>query len=138
MRYLTAALAVLILLLQYPLWLGKGGWLRVWDLDRQVAQHKEQNEKLKRRNNALDAEVRDLKQGFEAVEERARYELGMVRSDEIFFQVIPPVPGGSPAATSHLPAPAVSANPAAVSKSGTGPAGTGVNSSIDIKNPINP
>jgi cell division protein FtsB len=106
MRYLAAALAILILLLQYPLWLGKGGWLRVWDLDRQVAQHKGQNDRLRRRNNALDAEVSDLKQGFEAVEERARYELGMVRSDEIFFQVIPPVPGGAPVAASPGPDPA--------------------------------
>ncbi len=106
MRYLAAALAILILLLQYPLWLGKGGWLRVWDLDRQVAQHKGQNDRLRRRNNALDAEVSDLKQGFEAVEERARYELGMVRSDEIFFQVIPPVPTGAPVAASPGPGPA--------------------------------
>ena len=95
MRYLAAALAFIIVILQYPLWLGKGGWLRVWDLDRQVTVQKDQNEKLKRRNAALDAEVRDLKQGFEAVEERARYELGMVRPDEIFFQIIPPVPAGS-------------------------------------------
>lgn len=96
MRYLAAALAFIIVILQYPLWLGKGGWLRVWDLDRQVTVQKDQNEKLKRRNAALDAEVRDLKQGFEAVEERARYELGMVRPDEIFFQIIPPTPGVAP------------------------------------------
>lgn len=89
MRVLAAVLAFLIVVLQYPLWLGRGGWLRVWDLDRQVSAQKEQNEKLKRRNAALDAEVQDLKQGFEAVEERARSELGMVRQDEIFFQVIP-------------------------------------------------
>jgi cell division protein FtsB len=98
MRYLAAALAFIILILQYPLWLGKGGWLRVWDLDRQVTVQKDQNESLKRRNAGLDAEVRDLKQGFEAVEERARYELGMVRPDEIFFQVIPPGPGNLSAA----------------------------------------
>ena len=54
MRYLAAALAFIIVILQYPLWLGKGGWLRVWDLDRQVALQKEQNDKLKRRNAALD------------------------------------------------------------------------------------
>jgi cell division protein FtsB len=104
MRYLAAALGILIVVLQFPLWLGKGGWLRIWDLDRQVAQQKEQNDKLKRRNGALDAEVRDLKQGFEAAEERARYELGMVRQDEIFFQVIPPAPAG-PVAMPSLNAP---------------------------------
>ena len=67
MRVLAAVLAFLIVILQYPLWLGRGGWLRVWDLDRQVSAQKDQNDKLKRRNAALDAEVQDLKQGFEAV-----------------------------------------------------------------------
>ena len=102
MRLVALALAFLIVLLQYPLWLGKGGWLRVWDLDRQVTAQKQVNDRLRQRNAALDAEVRDLKQGFEAVEERARYELGMVRQDEIFFQILreaqpahqaPPTPG---------------------------------------------
>ena len=79
MRLVAVALAFFILVLQYPLWLGKGGWLRVWELDRQVSAQKDQNTKLQQRNAGLDAEVRDLKQGFEAVEERARYELGMVR-----------------------------------------------------------
>lgn len=90
MRLVAVALAFFILVLQYPLWLGKGGWLRVWELDRQVTAQKDQNTKLQQRNAALDAEVRDLKQGFEAVEERARYELGMVRQDEVFFQAVPP------------------------------------------------
>ena len=104
MRYLAAALAIIIVVLQYPLWLGRGGWLRVWDLDRQVALQKDQNEKLRRRNGALDAEVRDLKQGFEAVEERARYELGMVRPDEVFFQIIPPTVAGTPTIGASVPA----------------------------------
>jgi cell division protein FtsB len=93
MRTLAAALAGLIVLLQFPLWLGKGGWLRVWDLDRQVQGQKDQNAKVQKRNSALDAEVRDLKQGFDAVEERARYELGMVKQDEVFFQIVAPRPG---------------------------------------------
>jgi cell division protein FtsB len=113
MRYLAIALGILVLALQFPLWLGKGGWLRVWDLDRQVSVQKEQNDKLKRRNGALDAEVRDLKQGFEAAEERARSELGMVRSDEIFFQVIPAAPAASSAKAAQpggqTPAPAAPA-----------------------------
>ena len=89
MKLLAASLGVLILLLQYPLWLGKGGWMRVWDIDRQVRSQKEQNLRLQQRNAALDAEVRDLKQGFDAIEERARYELGMVKQDEVFFQIVP-------------------------------------------------
>lgn len=88
MRLLTLVLALLILLLQYPLWLGKGGWLRVWEVDRQVSVQKETNQKLDGRNASLDAEVRDLKQGLDAIEERARNELGMIKQDEIFFQVI--------------------------------------------------
>ena len=89
MRPLAAVLAALVLLLQYPLWLGKGGWLRVWDLDRQVQAQNDQNAKLRLRNEALDAEVRDLKQGLDALEERARYELGMVGYEETFFQLVP-------------------------------------------------
>ena len=90
MRALALILGGLIVLIQYPLWLGKGGWMRVWEIDRQVSAQKQANSKFQTRNRALDAEVRDLKQGTEAVEERARYELGMVKQDEIFFQVLPP------------------------------------------------
>ena len=90
MRVLALTLAALILLLQYPLWLGKGSWLRVWELDRQLQAQKTENARLEERNNVLDAEVRDLKQGFEAIEERARYELGMIRQDEVFFQIVRP------------------------------------------------
>jgi cell division protein FtsB len=78
----------LLVSIQYPLWLGKGGWLRVWEVDRQISAQREINTRLKTRNGAMEAEVRDLKQGFEAVEERARSELGMVKQDEIFFQVL--------------------------------------------------
>jgi cell division protein FtsB len=88
MRALAFTLAGLLLLIQYPLWLGKGGWARVWEHDRQLAAQKARNEALQGRNAALDAEVRDLKQGLEAVEERARFELGMIRQDEVFFQIV--------------------------------------------------
>jgi len=88
MRLLAIALAALVLLIQYPLWLGKGGVLRVWEMERQIEMQREVNGKLQVRNAALDAEVRDLKQGLEAVEERARSELGMIRKDEVFFQVL--------------------------------------------------
>ena len=87
MRWLAVALLVLIALLQHPLWLGKGGWLRVWDVDRQLRQQQEANKQLEKRNAGLDAEVRDLKQGYDAIEERARFELGMVRQDEVFVQI---------------------------------------------------
>ena len=96
MRVLTIVFAALILLLQYPLWLGKGGWLRVWEIDRQVNAQKDGNARLRVRNDALDAEVRDLKQGYDAIEERARYELGMIKQDEIFFQVVAPPPAPKP------------------------------------------
>ncbi len=88
MKALSYALAALLLALQYPLWIGKGSWLRVWELDRQLAQSREANARLKARNDALDADVRDLKEGREALEERARLELGMIRKDELFYQVV--------------------------------------------------
>ena len=87
MRILTGVLVALILAIQYPLWLGKGGWLRVWEVDRQLEAQQRKNARLETRNGGLAAEVKDLKQGHDAIEERARYELGMVKSDEVFFQV---------------------------------------------------
>ena len=72
MRLLFLVLFVLLGLIQYPLWMGKGGWFKVWDLQRQVAAQKETNEGLRARNAALEAEVRDLDGGTGAVEERAR------------------------------------------------------------------
>ena len=88
MRTLAGILGALIILVQFPLWLGKGGWLRVWEVDRQLDAQRGRNEQLQVRNQALDAEVRDLKQGLDALEERARYELGMIKSDEVFFQIV--------------------------------------------------
>ena len=93
MRWLTVGLIALVALLQYPLWLCKGGWLKVWEYDRQLQQQKEVTRKLEIRNAGLDAEVRDLKQGYDAIEERARFELGMVRQDETFVQIPEKVPG---------------------------------------------
>ena len=88
MKILAGILGALIVAIQLPLWLGKGGWLRVWELDQQVAAQRVQNTRLEARNAGIAAEVRDLKQGLEAVEERARYELGLVRPDEVFFQIV--------------------------------------------------
>jgi cell division protein FtsB len=91
-RLLAAVLVILIAAIQTPLWFGKGGWLRVWELDRQLGQVRKSNDELRARNAALDAEVRDLKTGYDAIEERARSELGMIRQDEVFYQVLEPGP----------------------------------------------
>jgi cell division protein FtsB len=88
MRWVSLILLTLILLWQYPLWLGKGGWIKVWELGRQVEAQKKINQQTKTRNTVLDAEVRDLKQGTEAIEERARSDLGMIKPGEVFFQVV--------------------------------------------------
>ena len=90
MRLIALCLVTLLLLIQYPLWLGKGGWLRTWDLDRQVVAAQKKNDELKARNAKLASEVSDLKDGTGAVEERARLELGMIKSDEIFVQIAQP------------------------------------------------
>jgi cell division protein FtsB len=88
MRRLPAAILVaLIVLLQWPLWFGKGGWLKVREVDRQLAAQRETNQRLEARNAGLEAEVRDLKTGLDAIEERARFELGLIRQDEIYVQV---------------------------------------------------
>ncbi|WP_308417736.1 cell division protein FtsB [Leeia oryzae] len=85
---LSLVFATLIVALQYPLWLGKGGWLKVWQHEAQLEQAQKANLALKNRNDALDAEVQDLKQGYDAIEERARNELGMIKQDELFIQIL--------------------------------------------------
>lgn len=89
MRLLAVSLFLLLLLIQYPLWLGQGSWLRVWKLDQQLALQKEINAGKRLRNEGLEAEAQDLRSGTSALEERARYSLGMVRDDEIFVQINP-------------------------------------------------
>jgi cell division protein FtsB len=109
MRLFTLGLLGLLVLIQWPLWLGKGGWLRVWELDRQLLAQHQTNARLLARNRALAGEVQDLKQGTGAIEERARYELGMMKPDEIFVQIaepgtrVPPSPSGPPTALSAAP-----------------------------------
>ncbi len=88
MRLITIALAALLLLIQYPLWLGKGSWLLVADMRDQVEQTRLKTEQLKARNAMLESEVRDLRDGLGAVEERARFDLGMIKQNEIFVQVL--------------------------------------------------
>ena len=94
MKILAIVLAALVVAIQWPLWVGKGSWTRVWELDRQLVSVKAANAATRARNGAMDAEVRDLKEGSEAIEERARMELGMIRRDEVFYQVVTP---GAPA-----------------------------------------
>ena len=88
MKLLAGILTALIVLIQYPLWLGKGGWVHAWETESKVAAQRAKNAGLELRNAALAAEVTDLKQGTDAIEARARYELGLVKKDEIFFQIV--------------------------------------------------
>ncbi|NYT81196.1 cell division protein FtsB [Alcaligenaceae bacterium] len=90
MRLLLIILVLLTAVTQYALWLGKGGWLRVHELQKKVATQQETNDALVARNNALQAEVQDLKSGTDAVEERARSELGMIKDDEVYVQILAP------------------------------------------------
>ena len=88
MRPITITLAVLLILIQYPLWLGKGGWMRVWELHRQLEAVQAKNEEQKAKNAKLASEVQNLKEGTEAIEERARSELSMIKKGEIFIQLV--------------------------------------------------
>ncbi|MEW9580102.1 cell division protein FtsB [Paraburkholderia sp. DGU8] len=90
MRLVTAVLIVLLALIQYPLWWGHGGWLRVHELQQQLAQQLQKNADSKLRNERIQGEVQDLQNGTAAVEERARYEMGMVKDGEVFVQFVSP------------------------------------------------
>ncbi len=89
MRYITAGLFVLLGLVHAELWFGKGGVTRMHDLESRVAVQRAANDADRQRNARLEAEVRDLKDGLEMVEEKARAELGMIKRDEIFVQLAP-------------------------------------------------
>lgn len=88
MKKLVLALIVLLLVLQFQLWMGEGSLVDVWRLRQEIEAQKLKNASLHDRNLALEAEVRDLKKGLEAVEERARSELGMIKKDETFYQIV--------------------------------------------------
>jgi len=88
MNRLTVLLGAMLIAIQWPLWLGHGGWLRAWDLQRQVQARQASNAALRARNQMLGAELASLRQGSEAIEERARRELHMMRPDETFFQFV--------------------------------------------------
>ena len=85
---LTWVLAAAIVLLQYPLWLGEGGWLKVREGAHKIDTQQALNQRLQTRNAGLQAELGDLKQGRDAIEERARNELGMIAPDEWFVRVV--------------------------------------------------
>ena len=88
MKLLVTILIVLLLGLQYKLWIDEDGVREVWRLTRQVEAYEHEIEVLRERNNALAAEVIDLKSGLGAIEERARSDLGMIREGETFFHLI--------------------------------------------------
>ena len=89
-RWLTISLIALLLGLQYKLWVGEGSLAEIWNLYQAGEVQREENARLKERNAALEAEVQDLKQGLDAIEERARTELGMVKEGEVFYQIVEP------------------------------------------------
>jgi cell division protein FtsB len=88
-RLVIAVLIVLLIVLQYKWWMGKGGYMEVRQLESELAEQRAENDKLIVRNRALQAEVDDLKTGLAAIEERAREELGMIKEGETFFQIVP-------------------------------------------------
>ena len=88
MKKLLILLVILLVYLQYNLWFGKGGLQEVWRLHKDVERQSQKNSELRERNEALDAEVLDLQQGLEAIEEHAREDLGMIKEGETFYQVV--------------------------------------------------
>lgn len=98
MRLLFLTLLALFLLIQYPLWFGQGGWFAVWELEQKVAEQRSVNEGIRQRNMAMEAEVEDLRVGTQAIEERARTDLGLMLDKEVYVQILPPeVPLKDPA-----------------------------------------
>ncbi|GAC1456041.1 MAG: hypothetical protein PVSMB6_13600 [Steroidobacteraceae bacterium] len=104
MKWLAAALAVAVLLLQYRRWISEDGVREVARLKQAVAAQRAENDQLAERNQQLAAEVRDLKTGMEALEERARSDLGMIARNETFYQVVPARPAPADAVAGAAPA----------------------------------
>ncbi len=88
MRYIVYGLLVLLIAIQYPLWIGKGGWLHVYQMDKEVQAQQQKNQELEKRNSKIAGDVNDLRQGTRAVEERARIEHGMVKENETMVQIV--------------------------------------------------
>lgn len=121
MRLITTFFFVLVVAIQYPLWFGRGGWLRTHEMRLQLQAEQQMNLDLRARNDKLAAEVKDLREGAGAVEERARYELGMIKGGEIFVQIVDPAKTpaqtSSGAASSLAEAPGIPVQKAAESSS---------------------
>ena len=90
MKIIALVLLLLLIWLQYKIWLQDGGIPEVIQLQEEVEEVKTEVEKLQERNSSLDAEVKDLKKGLDAIEERARSEMGMIKEGEVYYQVIEP------------------------------------------------
>lgn len=89
MRIVIYSMLLLLIAIQYPLWLGKGGWLKVYEMERQLELQQAKNSLLSLRNAKLTGDVTDLKDGTRAIEERARVEHGMLKDGEFFVQILP-------------------------------------------------
>ena len=90
MRIIAVILGLLFLVLQYDLWIGEGGLRTAWNLQEDITVQQKENKKISQRNDSLVAEVKDLKKGNAAIEERARNELGMIKKGETYIQVVAP------------------------------------------------
>jgi len=89
MRIVIYSMLVLLIAIQYPLWLGKGGWFKVYEMEKQVELQEAKNSLLALRNAKLAGDVKDLKDGTRAIEERARAEHGLIKEGEFFVQILP-------------------------------------------------
>lgn len=87
MRWPSLIFLLLFLALQYPLWFGHGGWGHVRQTEQELSILRESNDKIAQRNAEMAAEVKDLKSGYDAIEDKARFELGLIKPGEIFIQV---------------------------------------------------
>jgi len=96
MRWPALIFFLLLCALQYPLWFGHGGWQHVRKAENELAVLKESNDKIALRNAEMAAEVKDLKSGYDAIEDKARFELGLVKPGEVFVQVPDPVSASKP------------------------------------------
>ena len=89
MRIVIYSMLVFLIAIQYPLWLGKGGWIKVYEMEKQVELQEAKNSLLALRNTKLSGDVKDLKDGTRAIEERARVEHGLIKEGEYFVQILP-------------------------------------------------
>jgi cell division protein FtsB len=103
MKWLAAALLLVLAAIQYRIWISDDGVRELRQLRQAVESQRAENERLSERNRQLAAEVRDLKQGYAALEERARSDLGMISRDETFYQVVPPEPVAGEPADAEVP-----------------------------------